>query len=1231
MTNGLKKIYLSNSVFKANLVELDCFGHTNVSGKNASGKTTLLSLIPVFYGIEPNKMVTRAGDKTNFEGYYLPNKHSMVVFQYSKGGEDFCSILYRNGDNVAYRFITGAADDTLFRDDLFKTLTPDISVKDWLRDVVSQEHQVSIQLTTAVDYRAVIQNDKSRTRAKRKQGHGLMVAASRYSLCDTNTEMKHIEALSAVLINKDKLLSKFKSMVVDSFLTDQINIGDSPYHRDDRDYVESLQLLINLQAHEKDFKDAIESNEDLKSSWSMLLAIYASLSEHSKETAKQLTEDGAIKTQTEQALKEKSLIGRERIDEASKAVYLLQNKVESQTTIINNIQDARDTWDNVEDIGRKIAEYECLSDFIAQADKDVQHYEQLIEMVNQERAGFETKQSQAETKSLKEIGKLKERIEAVRAEIEDKRQQAIQENQARTRDYHNEKDRYTESRETELDLLRHKHTECIELKALAASYTKMEAEKLQETETQINAIDDEISELRKKHEQAVKEHADAEGKRDSSLTLRDKKQQLLASKRDERERLLALLSPQDNSLRAYLNNNVPDWHQTIGKIARPEILAAKGLSPTLVESNELLMGVSLNLDNIETPEYAQKNEVLEQRKVAIEKDIANLEADIKTLDAKLKLENKAVNDTQLLVMETNNRVKTVNKNKEQVRLRRSNFVNEFNKAIKERVIAAEAQLKKVNEDIDGFKRKTKEKLAFLLDNFKESELQIKSNLSADESILNEKIDALQIQIDEVGTQHAKRKQELADAFKLALQQKGVDPRKESEAKQRKEASLAKAEEVKHYIIKINEFRAWDKNQWQTLPEKEKALATNALQLDTDRSALDALQKEFKEMTDGFNRDIKAIGSRIATAKELKDRIDGAQVKIKEVVAQIPSGHPAEGIDESSTIDELIAIGLQKTSEVSLKINKIRDNVKRVSNILSDAGGGNAYSDTWTEIKRQIVQTHHVDTNSDEYLLLCLDALSEFLTETLPNMRQLTMEVIRSAGERYVRFYQSLDSLNRKISAVSNKLEQSINTANKFPALDDVRVTLTSKIHDLDNFNELKAFNHMWDEWSEAGKHTLPTQSFHNAFSAAAAALKSGGIDSSLESLVDININLVENNRSVVIRCDADLTNSSSQGVSTLAVCVVFCGMTRFLCKDDNITIHWPLDELGKLDESNTILLFEFMDANNITLFCAQPTLNPVLMRYFPIKVNVVRGVGIQRCAPRSSSKANPLLANKEAM
>ena len=66
-------------------------------------------------------------------------------------------------------------------------------------------------------------------------------------------------------------------------------------------------------------------------------------------------------------------------------------------------------------------------------------------------------------------------------------------------------------------------------------------------------------------------------------------------------------------------------------------------------------------------------------------------------------------------------------------------------------------------------------------------------------------------------------------------------------------------------------------------------------------------------------------------------------------------------------------------------------------------------------------------------------------------------------------------------------------------------------------------------------------------------------------------------------------------------------------------------------DSNTILLFEFMDANNITLFCAQPTLSPILMRYFPIKVNVVRGVGIQRCAPRSSSKANPLLANKEAM
>ena len=58
------------------VVELDVQGHSNICGSNASGKTTLQRLIPVFYGERPNAVVPRTRQK--FDRYYLPNANSYV-------------------------------------------------------------------------------------------------------------------------------------------------------------------------------------------------------------------------------------------------------------------------------------------------------------------------------------------------------------------------------------------------------------------------------------------------------------------------------------------------------------------------------------------------------------------------------------------------------------------------------------------------------------------------------------------------------------------------------------------------------------------------------------------------------------------------------------------------------------------------------------------------------------------------------------------------------------------------------------------------------------------------------------------------------------------------------------------------------------------------------------------------------------------------------------------------
>ena len=64
------------------VVELDLDGHTNICGSNASGKTTLQRMIPVFYGELPNRVVPRT--RQSFERYYLPHKNSYVIYEYQR-------------------------------------------------------------------------------------------------------------------------------------------------------------------------------------------------------------------------------------------------------------------------------------------------------------------------------------------------------------------------------------------------------------------------------------------------------------------------------------------------------------------------------------------------------------------------------------------------------------------------------------------------------------------------------------------------------------------------------------------------------------------------------------------------------------------------------------------------------------------------------------------------------------------------------------------------------------------------------------------------------------------------------------------------------------------------------------------------------------------------------------------------------------------------------------------
>lgn len=116
---ALRRLILIDAYRKGAITELKLDGHTSLTGANGVGKTSLLRLIPLFYGESPNKLVQGGGVNQSFVQYYLPHTTSFIVFEYSRRGKVCMVVLHasRSGESVYYRFIDQPFALERFRDE----------------------------------------------------------------------------------------------------------------------------------------------------------------------------------------------------------------------------------------------------------------------------------------------------------------------------------------------------------------------------------------------------------------------------------------------------------------------------------------------------------------------------------------------------------------------------------------------------------------------------------------------------------------------------------------------------------------------------------------------------------------------------------------------------------------------------------------------------------------------------------------------------------------------------------------------------------------------------------------------------------------------------------------------------------------------------------------------------------------------------------------------------------
>ena len=298
----------------------------------------------------------------------------------------------------------------------------------------------------------------------------------------------------------------------------------------------------------------------------------------------------------------------------------------------------------------------------------------------------------------------------------------------------------------------------------------------------------------------------------------------------------------------------------------------------------------------------------------------------------------------------------------------------------------------------------------------------------------------------------------------------------------------------------------------------------------------------------------------------------------------------------------------------------------VNNILQASHSDNVIAKSWEELLAHRRESFDESAYySQEFYLSCVDDLVKLLDEIIPLNELTVIESVRTASQSFMNFYVSLEAFNKRVQSLSREFGKQVALDNPFKSLSDIQIELLSKVEEQDLWTPLRNFADKFTAYQEQGGQGAPSLDFLTTFETLNSVLKNCHISENLESLVSLRISLRENGRQVQIRSDSDLSGLSSRGISKLAIIVIFCGLTRYLCQDQNVRIHWPLDELGELHEDNVVLLFELMNRNNIVLFCAQPNPSPSLLQYFDTSNYIDKNKGVKLCVDANISADNPLL------
>jgi hypothetical protein len=1191
----LNKVVFINSADKSiKFSEVNLDGNVHFIGTQGVGKSTLLRAILFFYNADKQKLGIPREKKT-FDEYYFPFQNSYIIYEVKTENELFCVLAFKSQGRVAFRFFDSAFDKNFFIDNEGRAFES----WDKTREAFGKNIGYTKIINSYEEYRNILYGNNK----------GISSEFRKYALIESKQYQNIPRTISNVFLNANLSAEFVKGTIIKSLNEEEIKIDLTTYSQTHlKDFETNLNDIKKWTDRNRNGENQVEKQADNVSNY------YSALKYLEKKKAELAAQLGwALNNVKEQQPKVADQVVTEE---------LKRNKVRTKLSELDSVFDK-----NKVKIERQIGEFSGKLNDIKKKREEyaAMKIDTILERISKKISlELEKKNLNNEKEILtSKFLEIQQRFEALLKQLENQLKEFENNKQTEKNNvqsgFLNFKEALTKQYDLLYDEIRKQHKEELEVanalvkekeKTITSNKIKRsEVKNKRFYEKEINSCNAAISNLN-----SAISNADNTIQQATEKTKNIQKEWLLeetGNKEDTKrkvekqtelqtkltENILTIDSKIENSkdsLYGWLNEQVPDWDKTIGKVIDEDnVLYKSGLNPKKISNGDLsFFGISIDTNEIDkkvktVADLQKEKDDFNNQIISTQQIIADLNSKSNEELEKLRKRFQPKIKEQKEIIDTNKYQSDQNKIKlEEIGVRLTDWKTKATteqKADLENIDNAIAKLSEEKTNAEAQVQKVEGSIVKLIDaKKKEKEGKIK----AEQLQLNETIGKIDLLIQVEKTSISEKEVEIKVKQKKELDNKGADTKRIEEIDLR--LSVIDPELI--YIDNNRDTVAeYNKDKRELFDKEDEFKGKKNLldkQLETELAKHKQQREKFIQDIGLHNAEIESIGKILAG---FENDLIAFDTFTKTDVYQTVEVYIAKYTDENKTefTCSLLIGDLNSTDNTITKryielqeaINKFTGNFQE-NNLFS-------FKIKFTErtdyFEFAVMLKEFIDENKlSEYKTRVEERFAHIIrrigieTGDLISKEGEISQVIREINNDFVsrKFVQAIKSMELRTKESANSI---------FRLLVEVK-----KFNDENPYNIGKA--DLFNSTEQINKNEKAISLLKQLIKEMATSKEK---DINLSDSFELEFRIVENdNDSGWVE---KLTNVGSEGTDVLVKAMINIMLLNVFKErasknhKDNFRLHCMMDEIGKLHPTNVKGILKFANDRNILLINSSPT------------------------------------------